>query len=102
MRYRIVVTVKDVKGCCPIYKVGDRMVFEDFYLRSRDSENVCIHALSAMLSLLSPFLRGCSAVELGIGSEEDVGYLQCPDPGPPYTRGGVVTFELRQEAIKDG
>jgi hypothetical protein len=33
-----------------------------------------------MLTLLSPFLKGVSAKVLGIGEQDDVGYVQCPDP----------------------
>jgi uncharacterized repeat protein (TIGR04076 family) len=55
---------------------------------------------SSLLTLLSAFAHGSSAIELGIGSSEDIGYLQCPDPGPPYTEGGTVIFELRRERLK--
>jgi len=50
-----------------------------------------------MLTLLSPFLKGVSAKTLGISSEDDVGYVQCPDPGRPYTCGGTVVFRLVRE-----
>jgi hypothetical protein len=44
--------------------------------------------------------RGVSFKELGLAKEEgDVGYVQCLDPGPPYTPGGTVIFEIRREAI---
>jgi len=51
-----------------------------------------------MTTLLSAFLHGTSAKELGIGVEPDLGYVQCPDPGPPCTKGGTVIFELKREA----
>jgi len=54
-----------------------------------------------MLTLLSPFLKGVSARALGIGREDDVGYVQCPDPEEPHTSGGTVVFELRREEIKE-
>ena len=68
-------------------------------MRSDRSVHICIHALSALSTFLPALLHGLSAKELGIGEEEDVGYLQCPDPGAPYTRGGAVLFELRREAL---
>jgi uncharacterized repeat protein (TIGR04076 family) len=52
-----------------------------------------------MLTLISAFIHGSSAKNLGIGSEDDVGYIQCPDLGPPYTKGGTVIFELRRLKI---
>jgi len=53
------------------------------------------------LTLVSPFLKGVSARVLGIGREDDVGFIQCPDPGEPYTCGGTVVFELRREKVDD-
>jgi len=99
-KYRLVIVVKEVRGSCPIYKVGDTMTIEKFYINSRKSGKICVHAFSAMLTLLSAFVNGSSAMELGIGMRDNVGYLQCPDPGPPYTQGGTVIFELKREEIK--
>jgi hypothetical protein len=39
-------------------------------------------------------LKGAPVTALGI---DDAGYLRCPDPGQPYTRGGTVVFEPRGE-----
>ncbi|MBS7622443.1 TIGR04076 family protein [Candidatus Bathyarchaeota archaeon] len=91
-------TIKEIRGVCPLYKVGDRILFESFYVRSEGSKDLCIHAFAAMSTLLSAFLHGKSATDLGIGVEPDIGYIQCPDPGPPCTKGGTVIFELRREA----
>lgn len=99
VKYKVVVTVKDIKGYCPIYRVNDCFMVEWFYIKSESSSNVCLHALSSMLTLLSAFIHGSSARDLGIGGEDDIGYIQCPDPGPPYTKGGAVTFELRRLKI---
>jgi len=97
--YRVRAVVEEVRGKCPIYKPGDSIVFERFYISSRESSRVCMHALSAMLTLLSAFIKGVSAVDLGIGEQPDVGWVQCPDPGPPRTCGGTVVFKLVREPI---
>ena len=99
-KYGITATVKNVRGNCPIYKPGDKMVFEDFYLPPRQSAPLCVHALSAMTTLLSPFLHGVDADELGIGSSPNMGCLHCPDPGPPYTPGGAVIFQLKRTRLR--
>ena len=99
---RLIITVKEVWGRCPLYLVDDKMVIEGFYINTKESKNICMHAFLAMSSLLSAFIHGSSAKELGIGLQEDIGHLRCPDPGPPYTKGGSVLFELRRELIKDG
>jgi len=93
--------VKEVRGFCTLgYKPGDKFIINRFYIESGQEKPICLHALSAMLTLLSPFLKGVSAKELGIGSEDDIGYIQCPDPGKPYTCGGTVVFELRRRLAK--
>ncbi|MEM1674089.1 MAG: TIGR04076 family protein [Candidatus Bathyarchaeia archaeon] len=94
--YRVLISVMEIKGSCPVYKVGDKMTLEGFYIISGGSANICIHALTAMMSLLSAFSHGASARDLGIGSRDDEGYVQCPDPGPPYTDGGTVVFRLKR------
>lgn len=64
MKFRVIAKAERVNGHCPIYKVGDKVVFEDFYLCSRGSANICLHALASMTSLLSPFLHDSSAVQI--------------------------------------
>jgi uncharacterized repeat protein (TIGR04076 family) len=99
--YRVRVCVKEVKGSYAMdYKLGDCFTVEKFYV-SDAGKGVCIHPLSLMLTLLSPLLKGVSAKVLGIGEQDDVGYVQCPDPGKPYTCGGTVVFELRREGIEE-
>ena len=101
MAYRVRVCVKEVRGNCAMgYKPGDCFLVEKYYIRDA-GKGVCLHALSAMLTLLSPFLKGISAQTLGISREDDVGYVQCPDPGEPYTCGGTVVFELVRERIEE-
>jgi len=101
MRYRVVVRVKEVRGFCVAgYRSGDSFEVEWFYVKPGQSVKICIHALNAMSTLLLPFLKDVSARDLGIGQEDDVGYVQCPDPGKPYTDGGTVIFELRRERVE--
>lgn len=100
--YKILIEVIKIRGNCPIYKVGDKILLNGFYIESKNSSNICMHAFSSMLSLLSAFSHGASAIELGIGKSEDEGYLQCCDPGEPYTKGGTVIFKLKRlEKIDD-
>lgn len=98
--YRVRVTVREVRGYCALgLKPGDEFVIERYYFLTQQNTRVCLHALVGMSSLLLPFLKGVSARELGIGIENDVGFVHCPDPGGPYTTGGTVIFELRREEI---
>lgn len=100
MSYRVKVVVKEVRGYCALgYRFGDSFIIEKYYVLGGQGTQICLHALVGMCSLLLPFLKGVSARELGIGREDDVGYVQCPDAGKPYTDGGTVVFELRREKL---
>jgi len=99
LSYRVRIRVKDVRGRCTMdYRLGDCFTIERYYITDV-GRGLCLHALCSMLTLLMPFIKGVSARVLGIGGEDDVGYVQCPDPGEPYTCGGTVIFELRRERI---
>ena len=101
-RFEVKVVVKEVRGrCAAYYKPGDSFMVREFYILENQKARICLHALSSMLTLLMPFLKGVSAKNLGIGSTDDIGYIQCPDPGEPYTCGGSVLFELRRMKTND-
>jgi len=96
--HRLELTVKEVRGHCPVHKVGDRIVVELPQIVVGKTDALCIHALGSMLSELAPLARGASFKDLGLAVQEgNVGYVQCLDPGPPYTLGGTVIFEIKRQ-----
>jgi uncharacterized repeat protein (TIGR04076 family) len=98
--HRLIITVKEIRGKCPVFEVGDRIVIEGPKIVPEETDALCVHALGSMLSMVIALGRGVSFKELGLAKEEgDVGYVQCLDPGPPYTPGGTVIFEIRKEAM---
>lgn len=99
-KYRLVITVKEIRGNCPVFEVRDRMVVESPGLVVDKTDNVCIHAFGCMLSMIVALSRGISFKQLGLAIEEgEKGYIQCLDPGKPYTDGGTVLFEIKRERI---
>jgi hypothetical protein len=53
-----------------------------------------------MLSMIAPLSHGISFRQLGLSKNDgEKGYIQCLDPGKPYTNGGTVIFEIRRERI---
>ncbi len=88
------VEVEEVRGRCAAgYRKGDSFILRGFYIEAEEGVRICLHALIAMSTLLSPFSHGVPAEQLGIG-EGNTGRVQCPDPGPPITCGGTVIFKL--------
>ncbi len=96
MAYKIKITVKKIKGYCPLYKVGDTIIFDKYYIDSSKSAPVCIHALLSMTSVVYAASHGVNLDDIGIGDNPDEGYINCPDPGPPLTKGGTVLFKIER------
>jgi uncharacterized repeat protein (TIGR04076 family) len=99
--YRLVITAKEIRGKCPVFRVGDKIVAETPEIMLKKTDALCVHALGSMISMITALSRGISFKELGLATKEgNVGYVQCLDPGGPYTKGGTVVFEIRREKIR--
>ena len=98
--YRLVITAKEIRGRCPVFDVGDKIVVEEPRIIPEKTEALCVHALGSMLSMIIALSRGVGFKELGLTKRDDnVGYVQCLDPGSPYTTGGTVVFEVKREVM---
>lgn len=90
------IVVEKVEGHCPVYKKGDKIVITGCQIDLERTDKLCIHALPSLLHYVTPLREGVHPYDLGLapdpGSRD--AYLQCPDPGLPYTKGGTVTFKL--------
>ena len=99
-KYWLVITVKEIRGNCPVFNVGDRIVVESPKIVVDKTDNICVHAFGCMLSIIVAISRGISFKQLGLAKENgETGYIQCLDPGKPYTDGGTVLFEMKRERI---
>ncbi len=87
------ITIKEIKGKCPVYKVGDQFIIKDGY-RLETEIPLCMHALSSVLPVYNT-LRFVNPKSIGINGKEekDKAYVQCLDP-VNYTGGGTVVFEI--------
>ena len=92
------IEVCEVKGKCPVHKVGDRIVIDDPEIVLRETDALCTHALSSLLHYVLALEEGADPVKLGLSKPEDRvhAYIQCVDPGQPYTDGGTVIFRCRR------
>jgi len=89
--------VCEIRGKCPVYKVGDKIVIEGPEILLDESDALCTHALSSLLHYVVAFQEEADPVRLGLCKlgERDA-YIQCVDPGEPYTDGGTVIFRCRK------
>ena len=94
---RLVITVYRIKGKCPVYKVGDKIILEQGYkLNLTESTAVCMHSLASIFPYYVALYHGVSPVNLGLSKKEDEAYVNCLDPCE-LTGGGTVTFKITKE-----
>jgi len=89
----LIVRVKEIKGHCPVYKLGDAFVLESGY-RLVTEIPLCMHSLASLLPHYNA-LRVSEPSEWGLAGKDDKtkAYVQCLDP-MAYTDGGTVVFEI--------
>lgn len=92
------IEVCEVRGKCPVYKVGDKIVIDDPKIVLNQTDALCTHALSSLLHYVIALEECVDPVKLGLSKPEDKehAYIQCVDPGKPYTKGGTVIFKCRK------
>lgn len=89
----LVIEVIEIKGKCPVYKVGDKMVIDGPIIDLKRTDAICIHALSSILHYVVALREGIDPRRLGLSKDTKYAYIQCLDPGKPYTDGGTVIFK---------
>lgn len=92
------VEVVEVRGRCPVHKVGDRILIDEARILLNETDALCVHALPVLLHYAVALDKGADPVKLGLTKPEDREhtYLQCLDPWKPYTEGGTVIFRCRR------
>jgi len=91
------IQVHEIRGKCPVYREGDRIIVDDPEIDLERTDALCTHALSTILHYTTILERNWCPVELGltVDGDEEHAYMQCVDPGEPYTDGGTVIFQVR-------
>jgi uncharacterized repeat protein (TIGR04076 family) len=93
------ITVHDIKGVCPVYKKGDKILIKDPEIILDQTNALCTHALPTILHYSTLLQHHWCPLQLGLTTEEDNkhAYIQCVDPGEPYTHGGTVIFRCEKK-----
>jgi uncharacterized repeat protein (TIGR04076 family) len=92
------IVVHEIRGKCPVHKVGDKIIIDDPRIVLESTDALCVHALSSLLHYVLILEAGADPVRLGLTKPDDRehAYIQCVDPGEPYTDGGTVIFKCRR------
>ena len=93
---RLEISVKEIRGNCPVHKVGDKIVIEGPSIKLDETDALCIHAFACLTTFLVALRDGVDPKALGLAKASgDTAYYQCLDPGEPYTAGGTMLFEIK-------
>ncbi len=89
----LIVKVVEIKGRCPVYRVGDSFRLEDAY-RLLSEIPLCMHSLASLMPYYNA-LRVSAPEAWGLAGKEDPSkaYVQCLDPAG-RTGGGTAVFEI--------
>ena len=92
------IEIIEIKGKCPVHKVGDKILIEGPKIVLDKTDALCTHALSTLLHYVVALDEGADPVKLGLTKPDDrkSAYMQCVDPWQPYTDGGTVVFRCRK------
>jgi uncharacterized repeat protein (TIGR04076 family) len=94
---KLIIRVKEIKGHCPVYKLGDRIVLEEGYrLNLNETDNMCFHSVASILPYYIALHRGVDPRSLGLSRDGKKAYVQCLDPCD-YTDGGTAILEIEKE-----
>ena len=91
----LIVKVKEIKGTCTVYSLGDSIfIREGYILDTKNSPAVCMHSLASLMPYYVALSKGISPQTLRLsGAKSNRAYLQCLDPCE-ITGGGTVIFEI--------
>ena len=91
IKKNLAIKVKEIKGKCPIFRIGDTFFIENGYILKLEKP-ICLHSLTSILPYYVALSRGVKPESLGLGRANKA-YVQCLDPCE-YTGGGTVIFEI--------
>ena len=97
---KLVITVEKIKGNCPAYKVGDKIVLDHgFMFNLQETTAACMHSLASILPYHIALLNEVPPNRMGLAHKDrDDGkaYVQCLDPCEE-TGGGTAVFSIARE-----
>ncbi|NOZ21102.1 MAG: TIGR04076 family protein [Planctomycetes bacterium] len=98
--FKLVITVEDIKGRCPAYKKGDKIVLDRGYkFNLQETTACCMHGLGPIMPFYCALAKGIPPKMMGLAPadnrESPKAYIHCPDPCEK-TGGGTVLFSVER------
>jgi uncharacterized repeat protein (TIGR04076 family) len=95
--FRTTFEVESINSGCPLYKVGDKMIFDDLTPNFDLSDPICTLALRSFSTRFA-WMKGNNVAVANMEEDGDC-WLSCPAPGKPYTEYGRVIFRVKREEV---
>jgi uncharacterized repeat protein (TIGR04076 family) len=87
----VAIVVREIRGYCSAgFQVGDRIIIRGANIVKDESGPICGYAFSNIYPSIFAVRCGVDFAHLGLPNR----LWQCVDPGPPWTAGGTVYFEI--------
>ncbi len=90
------IEVWEIRGKCSVFNKGDKIIIDPPKIVLEKTDTICIHALPSLLHYAIALNEGIDPAKLGLSKDLDYAYIQCVDPGEPYTEGGTVIFRCKR------
>lgn len=102
-KYKVIYEVEEIRGNCPLYKVGDRIVTKSLGSAevidlNESSKDICLRVIDNMWDHLV-WQHGSDRVVTHLSGVNGECRTSCTMPGEPYTPCGYVIFRIRREKL---
>ena len=67
----LIIEVAEIKGKCPVYKKGDKIVVDGPEIVLEKTDAICIHALASLLHYVVALREGVTPAKLGLSKSKD-------------------------------
>jgi uncharacterized repeat protein (TIGR04076 family) len=72
---KLIIEVSEIRGKCPVYKVGDKIVIDGPEIVLEKTDAICTHALAPLLHYVVALRYGVDPRKLGLSKEKNVAYI---------------------------
>jgi uncharacterized repeat protein (TIGR04076 family) len=63
---KLIIEVSEIRGKCPVYKIGDKIVIDGPEIVLEKTDAICIHALAPLLHYIVALRDGTDPSKLGL------------------------------------
>ena len=64
---KLIIKAIEIKGKCPVFKVGDQIVIEGPQVKLEETDAICTHAFASLIPYIVALRKGVKPSEIGLG-----------------------------------